>query len=113
MSPCQLTRAHCFSELDGEAEILPGVVIVPTPGHTAGHQSLVVRRRDGTSMVAGPSHGHATAFTGDVLASRAAADGLADPLPVMPEWIARLLDFDPARVVFARDNAVWKPSGSL
>ena len=33
-----------YTELDGETEILPGVRIVPTPGHTAGHQSVVVRR---------------------------------------------------------------------
>lgn len=36
-----------YEELDGEAEILPGVLVVLTPGHTAGHQSLVLpRRRD-------------------------------------------------------------------
>jgi N-acyl homoserine lactone hydrolase len=31
-----------YEVLDGEAELLPGVRVVPTPGHTAGHQSLVV-----------------------------------------------------------------------
>ncbi|MFI5931370.1 N-acyl homoserine lactonase family protein [Actinoplanes sp. NPDC051494] len=98
-----------YEELDGEAEILPGVVIVPTPGHTAGHQSVVVRHPDGTVIVAGQSHDQATAFTGDVLARRAAADGAARPLPFAPAWIPRLLEFDPARVVFAHDNAVWEP----
>jgi len=98
-----------YVELDGETEILPGVVIVPTPGHTAGHQSVVVRRPDGTVVVAGQSHDHATAFTGDVLAHRAHGDGVAEPLPVPPAWIGRLLEFDPARVVFAHDNAVWEP----
>jgi N-acyl homoserine lactone hydrolase len=98
-----------YVELAGEAEILPGVVIVPSPGHTAGHQSLVVRRNDGTVIVAGQSHDHAVGFTADVLARRAAADGAADPLPLPPAWIDRLLSFDPARVVFAHDNAVWTP----
>ncbi|MBB4760293.1 MBL fold metallo-hydrolase [Amorphoplanes digitatis] len=98
-----------YEELDGEAEILPGVVIVPTPGHTAGHQSLVVRRGDGTVIVAGQSHDHAVGFTGDVLARRAGRDGAGPPLPVPPAWMDRLLDFDPARVVFAHDNAVWTP----
>jgi N-acyl homoserine lactone hydrolase len=42
-----------YEQLDGEAEILPGVLVVPTPGHTAGHQSLVVRLGDGTVVVPG------------------------------------------------------------
>jgi len=31
--------------LDGAADILPPVRVVPTPGHTAGHQSILVERR--------------------------------------------------------------------
>jgi N-acyl homoserine lactone hydrolase len=37
-----------YRQLDGEAEIWPGVWIIPTPGHTQGHQSLVVRQPDGS-----------------------------------------------------------------
>jgi N-acyl homoserine lactone hydrolase len=103
------TPGAVYAELDGEAEILPGVVIVPTPGHTAGHQSLVVRRGDGVVIVAGQSHDHAVGFTGDVLARRAVRDGASEPVPVAPEWMERLLSFDPSRVVFAHDNAVWTP----
>jgi N-acyl homoserine lactone hydrolase len=91
-----------YAELDGEAEVLPGVFIVPTPGHTAGHQSVVVTRRDGTVVVAGQSHDNASLFTGDVLARHA---GVGAP----PAWLDRLLAFDPKRVVFAHDNAVWTP----
>jgi N-acyl homoserine lactone hydrolase len=98
-----------YTELDGEVEVLPGVLIVPTPGHTAGHQSVVVRRADGTVVVAGQSHDTATAYGADVLARRAALDGHPPPLPVAPEWIDRLQRLDPARVVFAHDNAVWQP----
>jgi N-acyl homoserine lactone hydrolase len=94
-----------YEELDGEAEILPGVLIVPTPGHTAGHQSVVVTRRDGTVIVAGQSHDNATLFTGDVLARHA---GVGAP----PAWLDRLLALDPRRVVFAHDNAVWTPGVS-
>jgi N-acyl homoserine lactone hydrolase len=91
-----------YVELDGEAEILPGVLVVPTPGHTAGHQSIVVRERDGTVVVAGQSHDTATAYSADVLAHRAAVG-------IQPEWIPRLAALDPRRVVFAHDNAVWEP----
>jgi N-acyl homoserine lactone hydrolase len=35
-----------YDKITGEAEPLPGVVIIPTPGHTAGHQSVVIRQPD-------------------------------------------------------------------
>jgi len=98
-----------YEELDGEAEILPGLLIVPTPGHTAGHQSLVVRRGDGTVIVAGQSHDTSSAYAADVLARRAARDGHAQPLPLPPPWIERLQALDPARVVFAHDHSVFEP----
>ena len=101
-----------YERLDGEAEILPGVLVVPTPGHTAGHQSLVVRRPDGTVVVAGQSHDTATAYGSDVLAWRAHRDRHATDLPPTPAWIDRLQRFDPRRVVFAHDNAVWEPAGT-
>ena len=31
-----------YVEHDGEAEVLPGIRLLPTPGHTAGHQSVLV-----------------------------------------------------------------------
>ena len=39
-----------YVEHDGEAEVLPGVRLIPTPGHTAGHQSVLV---DGAELVGG------------------------------------------------------------
>jgi len=98
-----------YEVLDGEAEILRDVFVVPTPGHTAGHQSVVVRRGDGTVIIAGQSHDTAAAFGGDLLAARAAHDHHADDLPSVPDWIERLQAFDPRRVVFAHDGAVWEP----
>ena len=98
-----------YELLDGEAEILRGVFVVPTPGHTAGHQSVVVRRADGTVIIAGQSHDSATAFGRDVLAARAAHDRHGGDLPPVPDWITRLQAFDPRRVVFAHDGAVWEP----
>ena len=100
-----------YEVLDGEAEILPGLLVVPTPGHTAGHQSLVVRRGDGTVVVAGQSHDNAAGYGADALARRAVRDRHDAPLPAAPAWIDRLQRLDPARVVFAHDNAVWEPAG--
>jgi N-acyl homoserine lactone hydrolase len=40
-----------FELLDGDTEVLPGLAVIATPGHTAGHQSVVVRAADGGSDV--------------------------------------------------------------
>ncbi|CDR10886.1 N-acyl homoserine lactonase family protein [Streptomyces iranensis] len=99
-----------YEQLNGETEIWPGVRIVPTPGHTDGHQSLAVRRSDGTVILAGQAHDFASEFSSDHLARRAALDGVEPPLPPYRPWLDRLLDFDPRRVLFAHDCAVWEPS---
>jgi N-acyl homoserine lactone hydrolase len=36
-----------FELLDGDAEILPGLHVITTPGHTAGHQSVLVHADGG------------------------------------------------------------------
>ncbi|MGP3944839.1 MBL fold metallo-hydrolase [Streptomyces sp. 6N106] len=100
-----------YEELTGEAEIWPGVHVVPTPGHTDGHQSLVIRQPDGTVILAGQAHDFASEFTSDHLARRAARDGMAQPLPPYRTWLDRFIDFDPRRVLFAHDCAVWEPPG--
>ncbi len=97
-----------YEELAGEAEILPGVWIIPTPGHTAGHQSLVIRQPDGTVILAGQSHHFASGFAADHLARLAERDGAAAPLPPYHPWMARLLEFEPRRVLFAHDASVWE-----
>jgi N-acyl homoserine lactone hydrolase len=99
-----------YELLDGEAEILPGVHVIPTPGHVDGHQSLVVRCGDGTVVLAGQSHDSASAWSADALATVGASLGHAEPLPAAPTWMQRLLEFDPRRVYFAHDAAVWEPS---
>jgi N-acyl homoserine lactone hydrolase len=39
--------------VNGVADIVPGVRVVPTPGHTPGHQSVAVNTEDGVVMIAG------------------------------------------------------------
>jgi glyoxylase-like metal-dependent hydrolase (beta-lactamase superfamily II) len=57
----------------GEAEILPGVSVVPTGGHSAGHQGVVVRGRDRT-----------VAFFGDLCMR---------PWSANPRWVTAFDDF--------------------
>jgi glyoxylase-like metal-dependent hydrolase (beta-lactamase superfamily II) len=98
-----------YQALDGEAEPLAGVHVVPTPGHVDGHQSVVVRTPDGTVVLAGQSHDTASAWSADALAAAARDLGHDGPLPAAPAWMPRLLELDPRRVVFAHDAAVWEP----
>jgi glyoxylase-like metal-dependent hydrolase (beta-lactamase superfamily II) len=58
---------------DGEREVLPGVSVVPTGGHTGGHQAVLVRGPRGT-----------VAFFGD-LAMR--------PWSANPRWVTAFDDF--------------------
>jgi len=99
-----------YDLLDGEAEICSGLHVIPTPGHVDGHQSLAVQCEDGSVVLAGQSHDTASAWSADALAASAAALGHSEPLPVAPAWMERLLAFDPKRVVFAHDAAVWEPA---
>ena len=58
--------------LDGDTEILPGLRAITTPGHTVGHQSVVVDSADGLSDV----------LVGDaVYTPREYLDPAADELP--------------------------------
>jgi N-acyl homoserine lactone hydrolase len=42
-----------YELLNGDAEILPGLSVVSTPGHTAGHQSVVVTTDNGAEVLIG------------------------------------------------------------
>jgi N-acyl homoserine lactone hydrolase len=99
-----------YERLDGGAELLPGLHVLATPGHTAGHQSLAVRADDGTVVLAGQAHDHASDFTAAALARELRRSGTAEPLPEYPAWLDDVLALDPRRVVFAHDEAVWEPS---
>ena len=58
---------------DGEVEILPGVFVIPTGGHSAGHQAVIVRGRDRT-----------VGFFGDLFMK---------PFSANPKWVTAFDDF--------------------
>jgi N-acyl homoserine lactone hydrolase len=105
----ELIEANRFEQVSGAAEILPRVHLLPTPGHTAGHQSLIVRQRDGAVVVAGQSHNTATQYAADHMSLRAHRDHHGRPLPEVPDWMNTLQQFDPRVVYFAHDHSVWRP----
>ncbi len=111
-------RAH-YDPITGEAEIADGIVVLPTPGHSRGHQSVAVCADDGTLLVAGqamdfsmttsvPLAGDASAYASAHLAHQVYRE-LDRRLAPWPEWLERIEQFDPARVVFAHDGATFEP----
>lgn len=40
-----LAGAGLLDEVEGERDVAPGLVVMPTPGHTSGHQSVLAGRR--------------------------------------------------------------------
>jgi glyoxylase-like metal-dependent hydrolase (beta-lactamase superfamily II) len=61
---------------EGEREILPGVSVVPTGGHSTGHQAIVVRGRG--------AGGRTLAFFGDLMMR---------PWSANPRWVTGFDDF--------------------
>ena len=96
-----------YELLDGEAEVAPGIRLMPTPGHTAGHQSLVIDAPEGAIVLAGQAVRSRAEWQG---AEGASASGR----PGAPEGegyarsVARLRSLDPVRVHFAHDAPVWR-----
>ncbi len=95
-----------FELLDGEAEVLPGVTVVPTPGHVPGHQSLVVETKRGRVVLAGQAMKSASDFATAHYSGQ--LDRRGEPHGPYPDWISVLDRFDPWRVLFAHDLAVWE-----
>ena len=95
-----------LEEIDGEAEPLPGIRIIPTPGHSPGHQSLAVETREGRVILGG----QAVNFSSDYARQRYSLElGLrGEAHGPYPAWVARFQELDPWRVYFAHDTAVWQ-----
>jgi glyoxylase-like metal-dependent hydrolase (beta-lactamase superfamily II) len=102
--------------LDGEAEVLPGLRVVPTPGHTSGHQSLVIQTDRGAVVLAGQAFNATSEYARAQFAWQLESSGSREPL-TFPDWVRRFQAFDPWRILFAHDVAIWerdaRPGASL
>jgi N-acyl homoserine lactone hydrolase len=96
-----------YEQRDGEYEPLPGIRVIPTPGHSPGHQSVVVETDAGTLLLAGQCFRDASSFARAVTALDLERTGYAEA-PVVPTWLPRLLELRPYRVALAHDRAVWQ-----
>lgn len=97
---------RAYRSVAGEHELVPGVRLVPTPGHTLGHQSLVVETEVGNVVLAGQAVQSATDFGAAMYALRIEEEG-GHPVPPYPTWLPRITALEPRRVMFGHDLAVW------
>jgi glyoxylase-like metal-dependent hydrolase (beta-lactamase superfamily II) len=96
-----------YVQLEGDAEIAPGVRVLATPGHTPGHQSLLVETGDGPAILAGQAIYSLREYE-HILRTGTLLPGDEPPDPT--SYLAsahRLIDARPRRVYFSHDRAVW------
>lgn len=97
-----------FELLEGDAELLPGVTVLATPGHTIGHQSVLVGAAN-PDLIVGDA-----AYTSEIWLSPDAITEAAYKLQVQhtrESWltsIRRLKDLgaDARRTFFCHDSAI-------
>ncbi len=91
--------------LDGDAEVLPGLEVIATPGHTAGHQCVVVRGAgDAFDLLIGDA-----AYTPQVYGDPARDElppGQASDVPAWRDSMRRIHALDPDRVHFCHHTDV-------
>jgi N-acyl homoserine lactone hydrolase len=94
-----------FELLDGDAEILPGLSVITTPGHTAGHQCVVVQPADGAPDVL---IGDAAYTPRQYLdpASRDLPPGQASDPVSWQDSLQRIRSIGPARVHFCHHTDI-------
>jgi N-acyl homoserine lactone hydrolase len=97
-----------YQLIAGDHEVAPGIRIFATPGHSPGHQSLVVDAPEGPVLLAGQavySHGEWSGIPGTREGATTALDSEA-----YARSIARLKALNPARVLFGHDRRGWPDS---
>jgi N-acyl homoserine lactone hydrolase len=94
-----------YIEVDGEVEPLPGMRIIPTPGHSPGHQSLVIDSPDGPLLLAG----QAVYSRGEWVGLPDAREGAstAGDREAYTRSIERLKALRPKEELFGHDRQGW------
>jgi N-acyl homoserine lactone hydrolase len=94
-----------FELLDGDCEIVPGLSVIATPGHTSGHQSVLVTAADGgTDVLIGDAAYTTVQFGGP--ADQELPPGQASDRQAWTDSLARIRSIEPARVHFCHDTDV-------
>jgi N-acyl homoserine lactone hydrolase len=94
-----------FELIDGDAEILPGLAVIATPGHTVGHQSVFVQAGDGGSdLLIGDAAYTPRQFAGPP--ARELPPGQASDVAAWQDSLGRIRAARPSRVHFCHHTDV-------
>jgi glyoxylase-like metal-dependent hydrolase (beta-lactamase superfamily II) len=94
-----------FELLDGDAEVLPGVAVIATPGHTEGHQCVVVQTGEGgADLLIGDAAYTPRQYTGP--ADQKLVAGQASDRAAWWDSLQRIRGMTPARVHFCHHTDV-------
>ena len=91
--------------IEGEFERARGVWLVPTPGHTPGHQSVLIESRNQRALICGQAAYTAAGF-GSKPNEEGAAPGLVESYR---QSFAALRALKPQQVHFSHDETAWAP----
>ena len=97
-----------FELLDGDAEVLPGLEVIATPGHTAGHQCVLVRG-DGEAfdlLIGDAAYTPRVYADPGPLTGERLPPGQASDLPAWRDSLRRIQSLDPDRVHFCHHTDV-------
>jgi N-acyl homoserine lactone hydrolase len=94
-----------YELIAGDHELFDGIEVVATPGHTAGHQSLVVDTGQGRTVIAGQAVYTAGEWAG--VADAWEGRSRAPDQDAYEGSIERLRRLDPVRVCFGHDRQQW------
>jgi glyoxylase-like metal-dependent hydrolase (beta-lactamase superfamily II) len=97
-----------YRPIRGRHAISEHLDLVPTPGHTAGHQSLMVRSRSGLEIIVAQAAYSAAEFDRLVSADSEAPEGRWSPESYLRS-LAVLQESHPRRAFFSHDLLVWEP----
>ncbi len=95
-----------FELLDGDTEVLPGLSVIATPGHTSGHQSVLVTTGDGTEVLIGDAAYTSAQYRPGDDDDAELPNGQAADLASWRDSLRRVHAIDPAHVHFCHDTAV-------
>jgi N-acyl homoserine lactone hydrolase len=92
--------------VDGDGEVAPGITVMLTPGHTPGHQAVVVRGADDVVVIAAQCVFRNSAWRSDPERTNLHE---ASWEPQARESIARLRALKPKRVLLSHDEPLTAP----